>query len=174
VDNLEQILNQFGKRVEKQAKTVLSKKKKRDTGKLYNSIKSGVEVSRKNSFSLFFEMEDYWDFIDQGVQGATTSINNRTSPFKFGTGSGPKGGLTKGIDSWVKRKRFQFRDRKTGKFLSFEQTAFLVRRSVWNKGIKETNFFRRPFELAFQKLPDEVVKAYNLDLDNLIKFSTKK
>jgi len=53
------------------------------------------------------------------------------------------------------------------------QTAFLIRNSIWNKGIETTNFFTRPFELAFKKLPDELIEAYSLEVENLLKYSLK-
>jgi len=80
--------------------------------------------------------------------------------------------LTKGIDAWVQRKRFQFKDKK-GKFLSYQSTAFIIRRSIWFTGIRTTNFFERPFELAFKRLPDELIKAYGLTVDKLLKTSLK-
>jgi len=112
--------------------------------------------------------------VDKGVKGKTSSAKAPNSPFKFGTGSGIKGGLTNGIDKWVKRKRFQFRNKGNGKFMSYEQTARMITHSIWNKGLETTNFFSRPFELAFNKLSEDLVNAYNLDLDDLLKFTTKK
>jgi len=118
-------------------------------------------------------MEDYGEFVDKGVKGVSSSAKAPKSPFKFGTGTGKKGGLTKGIDGWVRRKRFQFKERGTGKFLSYESTAFLVRRSIWNKGIETTNFFTKPFERAFARLSDDVVEAYSLEVDDLLKFALR-
>lgn len=165
-------LDKFGKFIVQQSKSNLSKKKKKDTSELYNSISYDLSVG-KNSFQLAFKMADYGKFVDLGVKGFTSSNRAPNSPFKFGTGSGLSGGLTKGVDGWVKRKRIQFKQRGTGKFLSYEQTSYLIRNSVWNKGITTTNFFQRPFELAFQKLPDDLIKAYDLELDNLLKYSLK-
>lgn len=163
-------LHRFGKFIVQQSKSNLSKKRKRDTSELYNSISYDLKVS-KNSFELSFKMADYGKFVDLGVKGFSSSFKAPNSPFKFGSGTGMSGGLTKGIDGWVRRKRIQFKSRGTGRFLSYEQTAFLVRNSVWNKGISTTNFFQRPFELAFQKLPDDLIKAYDLELEDLLKFS---
>jgi hypothetical protein len=164
-------LDKFGKFIVQQSRSNLTKSGKRDKGDLYNSIKYTAKES-KNSFELTFFMEDYGTFVDKGVKGVKSSAKAPNSPYKFGTGSGKKGGLTEGINGWVKRKRFQFKDKK-GKFLSYESTAFIVRRSIWFTGLKTTNFFQRPFELAFNKLPDELVKAYGLTIDNLLKTSLK-
>ena len=118
-------------------------------------------------------MEDYGIFVDKGVKGVSSSSKAPNSPFKFGSGSGRAGGLTRGIDGWVKRKRIQFKERGTGKFMSYDQTSYLIRNSIWNKGLETTNFFERPFELAFQKLPDELIEQYGLEFEDLLKFTLK-
>jgi len=164
-------LDKFGKYIVQQSRSNLSKKGKKDKGSLYKSISYDLEVG-KRSFSLSFSMEDYGTFVDKGVKGVKSSSKAPNSPYKFGTGTGKKGGLTDGINGWVKRKRFQFKDKK-GKFLSYESTAFIVRRSIWFTGLKTTNFFERPFELAFKRLPEDIVKEYGLEVENLLKFSFK-
>jgi hypothetical protein len=171
--SVKKILDDFGKRVVKESRSTLTRKKKRDKGNLYDSIKYDLTVS-KNSFNLKFPLADYWEFVDQGVQGVSSSAKAPSSPFKFGTGTGVKGGLTNAIDGWTRRKRIQFKDRKTGRFLSYTSTAFLIRRAIWHKGLETTNFFNKPFERAFQRLPDEVVNAYALEIEDLLKFTTKK
>ena len=118
-------------------------------------------------------MEDYGKFQDLGVKGKSSSSKAPNSPFKFGSGTGQKGGLTRGIESWVTSRRFQFKDRTTGNFLSYKETAFLITRSIYQKGIKPKQFFTRPFEIAFAKLPDELVEAYGLDLELFLKQTIK-
>jgi hypothetical protein len=171
VTNLEKVLKDFNKEVIKQARANLTRKGKRDTNTLYKEMNSTVSVGKNSFYSSidFGKASDYWDFIDKGVKGVSSSQRAPQSPYKFGTGTGRKGGLTKGIDGWVRRKRFQFKD-KQGKFLSYESTAFLIRRAIWNKGLETTNFISRPFELAFKRLPNEVVEAYSLDLDSTLKY----
>lgn len=162
-------LDAFGKYVVKQSRANLTRKKKKDTGELYKSIGYDLFVSKTEaSFSLSFKMADYGDFIDKGVKGVASSTKAPNSPYKFGTGSGAKGGLTNGIDQWVSRKRIQFQDRKSGKFMSYKQTAFLIRRSIWFKGIETTNFFSKPLEDAFKRLPDALVEAFGLEVDNIL------
>lgn len=168
--SIKESLEDFGKYIVQQSRTNLSKKGKKDTSNLYKSLNYDLKVS-KNSFELSFSMEDYGKFVDKGVKGVSSSAKAPTSPFKFGTGTGRKGGLTNSIKGWTTRKRIQFKDRNTGKFLSYESTAFLIMRSIWNKGLETTNFFERPFELAFKRLPDEIVDKYGLEVDRLLKNS---
>lgn len=171
--SVKESLDLFGKRVQQQAKSNLSKLGKKDTNGLYNSISYEVKV-HKNSFSLSINMADYGEFVDKGVKGKSSSRKAPTSPFKFGSGSGKKGGLTNSIDGWVQRKRIQFKDRKTGKFMSYKNTAFLITRSIYQTGLKTTNFITKPFENEFKKLPDEIVEAYGLEMDNFINLAFKK
>ena len=170
-------LNKFAKYVIQQSKSNLTRQGKRNQGDLYNSLGSEIEVG-KNSFRLTFLMEDYGTFVDKGVKGKTSSTRAPKSPYKFGSGTGGTGGLTKGIDKWVKQKRIQFKQKEgkgvKGQFLSYNQTSFLIRRAIWNKGIKSSLFFTKPFEAAFKNLPDEIVEAFGLDIENLMKHSLKK
>ncbi len=77
---LEIVVNKFAKYVVQQAKSNLSKKGKRASGKLYNSIKPKIDV-RPEGFYVYFDMEDYGVFQDKGVHGTTSSyIVNKNSP----------------------------------------------------------------------------------------------
>ena len=171
---LNKALNAFGKYVIQQSKSNLTKEKKKSTGDLYNSLKYKTR-QQDGAFLIDFIMEDYGDFVDEGVRGAGSSSNNRTSPFKFGSGSGKKGGLTNGIEKWIKQKPIkQWKDKKTGKFLSYESMKFLIARSIYNKGIKPSFFFTKPFYQAFKRLPTDIIKAYRLDIEKAIVLGTKK
>lgn len=121
-----------------------------------------------NSIESSVSMEAYAPFLDLGVKGAVTSTKAPNSPFRFGTGTGRKGGLTDGIKEWVKARRFQFRDAR-GKLMSYDSTAFIIIRSVYTTGMRPTLFFSKPFEKAYEKLPTEMVEAYGLDLESFLK-----
>ena len=160
-------IDKFKRYVIAKSKLNLKEQDRNVSSKLYNSI-GGESISSKNSIRLAFEMEDYGTFQDLGVKGKRSSAKAPNSPYKFGSGTGKKGGLTEGINKWVRARRFQFRDKK-GQFLSFESTAFLITRSIYNKGIKPSFFFTKPFEKAFERLPDDIIEAYGLDVESLIK-----
>lgn len=165
-------LVKFARYTIQQARTNLTKGGRNVSRKLYDSLGYEVKVY-KRSFLLSFEMEDYGQFQDQGVKGKFSSARAPKSPFKFGTGTGKKGGLTDGIFGWVKTKRLQFRDRQTGKFLTYKQTSELIRNSIYSKGMKPTEFFSKPFSKGFEKLPKELITAYGLDIETFIKYATK-
>lgn len=168
---VEDSLNDFGRYLVRESRKNLTRKGKKDTGGLYDSLKYEVKVS-ENSFEFSFLMSEHGKFQDKGVKGAVSSLKAPKSPYKFGSGKGKKGGLTNAIDKWVRRKRFQFTNKK-GKFLSYEQTAKLITRSIYLKGIEPTNFYSRPFELGFKRLPDELIESYSLDIEEFFNFSNR-
>ena len=165
-------LEKFAKGVVQQARSNLTRAKKNVTGNLYNSLQYEIEAN-PNSLALRWKMDElapYWKFQDYGVQGKSSSTKAPNSPFRFGTGSGMAGGLSRAIEKWVAARRFQFRDKK-GRFLSYDSTAFLISRSIYNKGIKTTSFFTRPFQLKFEQLPQEIATAYALELSDFLRFT---
>jgi hypothetical protein len=159
-------LERFRNHVVSVSKRNLTKGNKNVSKKLYNSIRGDVKAM-PNSMSVQFYMEDYGAFQDLGVKGKKSSSKAPNSPFKFGSGTGQQGGLRKGIFDWVKKRRFQFKDRKSGRFLSYESTAFLITRGIYNKGMKPSMFFTKPFEAAYKNLPDELVQSFGLDTEKL-------
>jgi len=170
---LQEELNKFAKYVIQQSRSNLSKSGKNVSKELYNSLGYKAEVTTKGA-ELGFSMEQYGEFQDKGVRGKTSSAKAPNSPFRFGSGTGKKGGLTNSIDKWVRRKGIQFKDRKSGRFLSYQSTAFLISRSIYQKGIKPSLFFTKPFVAAFKRLPDELIEAYSIGLEkDLIKLTEK-
>jgi hypothetical protein len=171
--NVEQVLRRFRDYVIQQSRSNLSKSDKNVSKELYNSLKG--EIITENNFSIVgFSMAEYGQFQDQGVRGKTSSAKAPNSPFRFGTGTGKKGGLTKSIDKWVRARGFQFRDKKSGKFMSYEQTGYLISRSIFQKGIKPSLFFTKPFEAGYKKYIDtDLFKAFGQDLDTIVDVNLK-
>lgn len=158
-------LNNFAKYVIQQSRANLTRQGKNVDSKLYNSLDKQIEVGA-NSFRLSFLMEDYGAYQDKGVSGTQKKYN---TPFSY-KGKRPP---LKPITDWVKKRRFQFR-KEDGKFMSFQSTSYLVRNSIYKKGIKPSLFFTKPFEAAFERLPDELVEAYGLDLEKFLEYTLKK
>ena len=171
--SLQNELNKFAKYVIQQSRSNLSKSDKNVSKELYNSLGYNVEVTDKGA-ELVFSMVQYGEFQDKGVRGKSSSAKAPNSPFRFGSGTGKKGGLTNSIDKWVRRRGIQFKDRKSGRFLSYQSTAFLISRSIYQKGIKPSLFFTKPFVAAFKRLPDELIEAYSIGLEkDLIKLTER-
>jgi len=159
--SVKQVLELFGKRVQQQSKSNLSKRGKKDTSDLYDSIGYELKVS-KNSFHLSFTMTDYGKFVDKGVKGSKSSAKAPNSPYKYTDKMPP----TKAFDKWIIRRGFAPRDK--GKFRSREGLKFAIAKKIFEEGIETTNFFTTPFENEFKKLPEQVVEAYGLEVNQLL------
>lgn len=170
---VEKVITKFRDYVIQQSRSNLSKTGHNNSKSLYNSLKG--EIVTENGFTIVgFQMADYGTFVDLGVKGKTSSNKAPNSPYKFGSGTGKKGGLTKGINQWVKQKGFQFRDRKSGRFLSYDSTAYLITRSIFNKGIKPSLFFTKPFEAGYKKYIDvDLMKAFGQDIETMVDYNLK-
>lgn len=170
---VEKVITKFRDYVIQQSRSNLTKGGKNNSKELYNSLKGEV-VTDKGFTIVGFQMADYGQFVDLGVKGKTSSNKAPNSPFKFGSGTGRKGGLTQGINKWVKQKGFQFRDRKSGRFLSYDSTAYLITRSIFHKGIKPSLFFTKPFEAGYKKYIDvDLLKAFGQDIETMVDYNLK-
>jgi hypothetical protein len=74
------------------------------------------------------------------------------------------------MDKWIVKKGIAPRD-KDGKFISRKSLQFMIARSIFNNGIKPSLFFTKPFEKAFKGLNKDLVEAYKLDVEALMKNS---
>lgn len=90
---------------------------------LYKSVKSIVTPDLKVSI----EMLAHWFWVVKGRRSRAQNPSSKPPPFKV-------------ILDWIAQKRkFQFTNSK-GKFLSFNETAWIVRAAIWKNGIKPRNF----------------------------------
>jgi hypothetical protein len=154
-------LQKFAKTVISQSRANLTRGKKNVNRKLYDSLKYELNVHRQ-SFSLEMFMEEYGKFQDEGVNGTEVKHGSR---FSFKDKQPP----TQPIAEWAKARRIRFRDEK-GRYLrgNYNTIGFIIARAIKKKGIKPSLFFTKPFEKHFKNLPDELVEAYGLNLDNIL------
>ena len=165
--NTERALNKFGKAVVQQSRSRLTKEKKNATSDLYNSLSfTPAKISNNgNIVSFSFEMLDYGEYVDKGVSGVDQKYD---TPYAYTTKPPPPSVFGK----WAKAKGIKPRDKKTVNLLLIKQFGFIMSRHIFSKGQKPTKFFSLSFEQQFKKLPNEIVKAFNLDLDNFLDFTT--
>lgn len=157
--NAEKYISEFARYVVQQSKTRLTRSGKSSSGLLYNSIEYDLEIN-PNSFSLQFFMADHGEFVDQGVSGTQKKYD---TPFSFTTKMPPP----KVIEAWISQKGIKGRDKK-GKFISNKSLSFVIAQSIKRKGMKPTLFFTKPFQDSFERLPDEIVEQFGLDVEELI------
>ena len=176
LNKVNKTIQMFRDYVIRESKDNLKRTGHNNTSALANSIKG--EIVAEDGFTIVgFTMANYGAFVDKGVKGKTSSNKAPNSPFKFGSGSGQKGGLTAGIKKWVKQKGFQFRSKEEGskgRFLSYDSTAYLITRSIFNKGIKPSLFFTKPFEAGYKKYIDvDLIKAFGQDVETMVDYNLK-
>ena len=165
-------IKRFRDYVVSQSRANLTRQGKNFTKSLYNSIKGEI-VNESNYTIVGFIMDEHGAYQDLGVKGAKSSSKAPKSPFKFGTGN-KSGGLTNGISKWVEKKRIQFRDKKSGKFLSYKSTSYIITRSIFNKGLKPSLFFTKPFEKGYEKFINiDLMRAFSHDVDTIVDYNIK-
>ena len=176
-ESIQDVLNDFRDNVIREAKSNLSSRT--DSGNLKKSLKSFVKES-KNSIQISFEMDEYGFYQDQGVKGKDPSkvspnakITGQQAPnsqFRFGSGKSNKtfADFQKKMAAWAQRKNVRFRDSK-GRFSKggYKSIGYIIANNIYNRGLKPTLFFTKPFEKFFKRLPDELVEKYGLDIENL-------
>lgn len=163
-------LGKMGKEVRRRARISLKARGKVVTGNLYNSIRYEQSVSRdEKSLNLRFSFKgaDYAGFVDEGVRGALSSAKAPRSPFRFGSGSGPSGGLRPAIDKWVVKKGIAPRG-AGGRFASRKGMVFAISRSIYQTGIKPSYFFTNAYDRTLKKYSPKLEKAVADDIGNAI------
>ena len=153
------ILEKFRDYVIQQARSNLSRLQKNSSKKLYDSISGEVKVM-PNSMRVFFDMEEYGFYQDKGVSGTKRKYD---TPFRYTNKMPPP----KAFDKWIVKKGIAPRG-KGGIFAKRKGLQFAIARSIFEKGIKPSLFFTKPFEAAFKNLPDEMIKAYGLEADETL------
>lgn len=159
-------LNKFAKYVIQQSRTNLTKGKKNVSKELYNSLDYDLKTYA-NSFSLQFLMEYYGEFQDKGVSGTKRKYNTLYSY----TNKRPPAEV---FSKWAKARGIRLRDEK-GRFKkgTYKSIGFILAKSVFEKGIKPSLFFTKPFEKAFERLPDELIEKFALDIEQFLEFTKK-
>jgi hypothetical protein len=91
---------------------------------LYKSVKSVVG----KDFSVTIQMAPHWFWVVKGRRSRKQNPGAKPPPFAK-------------ILEWVAEKRkIQFIDKATGKFMSYNKTALLIRGAIWKNGIKGRDF----------------------------------
>jgi hypothetical protein len=153
-------------------KKILKRKKKLTRGRgLYKGFNYNVNKSSKGvelEF-VFGKAKKYWQFVDEGVRGSggfkgSGRARGKGSPFKFKKKNIKKGVVAK----WIKTKPLRLRG-SDGKWLAktkanLESAAFVIGRSIAQRGLERTQFFSKPFK---QEVDENLIQvAFGKDLEN--------
>ena len=182
---LEAELNRFGKYVIQQARTNLTQDDKK--GKLYESLNYEIIVE-DDAILLSFDMEDYGIFVDEGVKGADPSLVDSSVTGRKGVQKAPTSRFSykskmPPLDmmvSWAKKKGVRFRVKKgskgAGQFKkgSYRSMGFWLQKSIFAQGLKGNKFFSKPFERGIDRIGNDLMNAFALDVENTIILGIKK
>lgn len=162
------VLDSFKRYVVQQSKSNLTKGNHNASSALYGSIKGYINKRQKRSLagkftggssmpSLSFEMNGYGEFLDKGVQGSKSNyIENRNTPYKFGRNGDKKSVPVEPIRKWVQSKGLD------------AGSEYAIAKSVYQKGIKRTSFFSKPFNKRFTSTMNSYHRAIADDIANNI------
>jgi hypothetical protein len=165
-EQVNQALKEFRDYVIRESKKNLTRSKKNYTYQLYKSLKGSYKVS-KNSFEMSFSMEDWGLYQDRGVSGKQKKYN---TPYKYTNKKPPMEPLME----WAKRKRFRLRNEK-GQYVkgNYKTIGFILQKHIYNKGIKPSLFFTKPFEKAYKRFPSEIVEKYGIEATELFRITVE-
>lgn len=183
--NTKQSLENFRKYVSSQARRNLTRLDKNNSKGIYKRLDGVLNVS-PNLLKLSWDL-GYGTFQDLGVKGANpskvspnakiTGQQAPNSPYKFGSGSasGKWGQFVNSLEKWAKKRNLRFRDKK-GRYVkgNYKSIAYVTASNIYNRGIKPSLFFTKPFEQAYKNLPDQLIEAYGLDVEEFLKFTLNK
>jgi hypothetical protein len=150
-ENLRKVLNKYGASVVAEMKTRLQNQGKVASRKLLKSLKYDLSETLED-IELNFYAEDYYIFVDKGVNGYQSRVG---SPYSFkpknGQGTG-KSKLIPALKKWCRTKGIP------------EGAAFAIRRNIWKFGIKPTQFWSISTKRREKQLFKDIEKAQQADL----------
>lgn len=114
------------------------------------------------AFGFELYMEDYWKFVEEGVQGVGADNQNTTSPFKFKT-INPSKKHVRAIERWMQFKGIAVDQPNTGEGLASgeitrQQAAYNIARSIKRKGTKPVHFLSRSVSLSIDDFKNALFK----------------
>ena len=171
---LQKALQKIGKIWRKNARISLRKQDKINTGALYNSMSVTVGEDNEGYFVNITPQVHYWEFVDKGVQGAEKNIFTRQSdsPFKFGSGKGPRG-LRGAIDKWSVQKNIEGTRDAKGRFTPRKSIVFFISRAIYSRGLKPTFFISDTRKRLKAKALQWLGLALGQDVANALRLNLK-
>jgi len=120
------------------AQDILEQKNRVGSGALSTSIRPKDLVTNDEKVLVEIIAEDYWDFINQGVNGTTTVFSD--TPYSFRT-SGVGDKMKQSFVKFIQVNGITPREPE----MDYDQLAYILARSVKRKGIRKTPFMDEAF-----------------------------
>ena len=176
--SVERYLNSYGRYIIRQAEGILYKRK--NTGNLSKSLDFTI-LKTKTGYDIRWTAASYGEFVDKGVSGVISKRyyyaldgKRKRSPYRYTTKGPPQYVLRE----WIRMKGIKGRERKGasggkgGQFMSRKSLAFLMSRSIKNKGLRAMSFYSKPISFSFnifkKKLEGNFAKDIEVQLSQKI------
>lgn len=147
-ENLKKELESFGDEYIKELTIQLIQLDKVATGSLLRSLDYEIIEKVEGQFEVIIKALDYLKFVDEGRRPG------KQPPLKP-------------ILSWVKTRNIRFKNKNGQGFLKNEQTAFIIRRSIGQKGIKKTDVLKKTLGNVLN-LKNKILKSGMIDIEKLV------
>jgi len=186
LNTVEAMLGLYAMEFISKAQKNLKQANKISTGGLSESMRfESTEMPGGLSLKIF--VNNYYKFIDEGVQGAGPKSKNRTSPYKYRDKMPPIIEIMKWMRTNVNAARIDDQKTKLSKLQkkrkrlketvkradSIRKVAFMFAKSIQMKGFKKTGFWSRAFDESFKDFGPKMAEAMGadirIDLKNMIK-----
>lgn len=142
MSTIKQALNDLGEEYIKELTLQLIKAGKKSSGDLINSLDYSV-LETVNGYLITITSEPYLQYVDAGRRPGTFPP-------------------VKAIEKWVKREGIRFEK------YTVKQTAFVIARSIKNKGIKPTNVLDKTKRNILQNIDKIISKGFSDDIEKEI------
>jgi hypothetical protein len=149
-DKLKQALNVFGDEYITELTKQLIQLDKVATGKLLRSLDYKVVEQIQGQFTIIIQAQNYLKWVDAGRKAS-----GKMPPVKP-------------FLEWVKARNIRFRKKDNTGFLTREQTAFVIARSLKTKNILPTNVLKTTLGNVLNLRAKIIKNGAKLDFEELV------
>jgi len=126
------------------------------TGALSASLSFNFGVSEEGQLELDFLAEDYWDFINSGVNGYQGNFGSAYSFAEYAKTGTDGQTFQESLKAWFAAKGIVAEDG------DYDSLAFVVMQSVKKKGIEATHFMDKAItDKAITQFENDLFNAFN-------------
>ena len=153
--NLARVLTNYAIEVRNNYQDALVRSDRIASGKLLNSVEYITEFNG-NEYMVFLKLEDYWKFVEAGVNGTEKS---QGSPFSFKS----KRVNVSAILDWIMVKPILPRP-KNGKLPTPQSLAYALATNIAKFGIEGSHDLEETLEQVNARYEKEIMDAIDADL----------
>ena len=153
--NLARVLTNYAIEVRNNYQDALVRSDRIASGKLLNSVEYITEFNG-NEYQVFLQLEDYWKFVEAGVNGTERS---QGSPFSFKS----KRVNVSAILDWIRVKPILPRP-KNGKLPTPQSLAYALATNIAKFGIEGSHDLEETLEQVNARYEKEIMDAIDADL----------